>query len=167
MNIPDELKIAPPDWRDVAQAAREVAQVTKESNNNTGISGSPTAMLPENVEQALVALAISAWRIRTRLNNADKELRAELSVSDIRKLNRYCDAMFESLSGIGLEVKDRTGEAFDYGLPEKVVTAQPQVGLAHEVVIETLRPTICWNSRIAPGEVVIGVPPDWHEGKQL
>ena len=44
-----------------------------------------------------------------------------------------------------MEVKDRTGEAFDYGLPEKVVTAQPQPGLTREIIIETIRPTIYWN----------------------
>ena len=76
--------------------------------------------------------------------------------------------MFQSLSGIGMEVKDRTGEAFDYGLPEKVLTAQPQPGLTREIIIETVRPTIYWNTQIAqPGEVVIGTPPEISGKKEV
>lgn len=166
MNIPDGLKLLPPDWPDVSKLAREVAKLTDELKEHSEVSGSRGVMLPENVARALIALATNAWRIRVRLNDGNKEPREDLAKDDIKKINRYCDGMFESLSGIGMEIKDRTGEAFDYGLPEKVVTAQPQAGLSREIIIETIRPTIYWNSQIQPGEVVIGTPLEDDEPKQ-
>jgi hypothetical protein len=113
-------------------------------------------------------LAMNAWRIRVRLTDSDREPREEIGKDDLKKINRYCDAMFQSLSGIGIEVKDRTGEVFDYGLPEKVLTAQPQLGLTREIIVETVRPTIYWNTQIAqPGEVVIGTPPEESQKKEV
>jgi len=68
---------------------------------------------------------------------------------------------------VGMEVKDRTNEPFDYGLPEKVVTTQPQEGLSKEIIIETIRPTIYWNGQIAQqGEVVIATPAASTSGEQ-
>ena len=48
---------------------------------------------------------------------------------------------------MGLEIKDHTGDAFDYGLPLKVVTSQPTLGLTKESVLETIKPTIYWLLR--------------------
>lgn len=60
---------------------------------------------------------------------------------------------------MGLEVKDHTGDAFDYGLPLKVVTTQPTPGITREMVVETIKPTIYWERQIIQaGEVVIATP---------
>lgn len=168
MNIPEDLKLLPPDWPDVAKLAREVTKLAEELKEHSEASEPRTVMLPENVARVLIALAMNAWRIRVRLNDANKEPREEIGKDDLKKINRYCDGMFESLNGIGMEIKDRTGEAFDYGLPEKVVTAQPQPGLSQEIIVETIRPTIYWNTQIAqPGEVVIGTPLESSKPKPL
>jgi hypothetical protein len=162
MNIPEDLKIHPPEWPDVRELAREVANLIQGASPQTAVSATRTTeRLPEGIARALIALAMSAWRIRVKLTDSNREPREEIGKDDVKKINRYCDAMFESLSSIGMDVKDRTGEAFDYGLPEKVVTAQPRPGLTREIIIETIRPTIYWNTQIAqPGEVVIGTPPE-------
>ena len=160
MNIPEDLKIHPPEWPDIAELAREVGKPSDESSPQALVQTTRTVeRLPESVARALLALAMNAWRIQVRLTDSNREPREEIGKDDLKKINRYCDAMFQSLSAIGMEVKDRTGEAFDYGLPEKVLTAQPQPGLTREIILETVRPTIYWNTQIAqPGEVVIGTP---------
>jgi hypothetical protein len=78
---------------------------------------------------------------------------------DMKRVYRHIEAMFESFQEMGLEIKDHTGEIFDYGLPLKVVTTQPTKGIAQERVIETLKPTIYWQKQIIQmGEVVIATP---------
>jgi len=169
MNIPEDLKIHPPKWPEIAEFAREVGKLSEQSSPQDAVPATRTVeILPENVARALLALAMNVWRIRVRLTDLNREPREEIGKDDVKKINRYCDAMFQSLSGIGMEVKDRTGEAFDYGLPEKVLTAQPQPGLTREIIVETVRPTIYWNTQIAqPGEVVIGTPPEESQKKEV
>lgn len=152
MKIPRDLRLHPPEWPDAAELAREVVTVS-----STRID----ERLPKDVAKALLVMATNAWRIRVRLTDSTSgEPKNEFSKDELKKLNRYVEAIFEVLTGIGMEVKDRTGEAFDYGLPETVVTAHPRPGLTKEMIIETLRPTIYWRSQIAQqGEVVIGSPP--------
>jgi hypothetical protein len=160
MNIPKDLKIHPPKWPNIADLLREVADLSEDSiRQGDALRARTVEVLPENVSRALIALAMNAWRIQVKLTDSDQEPRENVGNDEIKKINRYCQAMFESLRSIGMEVKDRTGEAFDYGLPEKVVSTQPKPGLTKEVIIETIRPTIYWNTQIAqPGEVVIATP---------
>jgi hypothetical protein len=162
MKIPKDLRIDPAEWPDLGELVREVANLIHDEATPTAMSGTRTVeRLPDDVAKALVVMATNAWRIRVRLTDSNSgEPRDEVGKNELKKINRYVEAIFEVLTGIGMEVKDRTGEAFDYGLPEKVVTAHAQPGLTKEMIIETLRPTIYWRSQIAQqGEVVIGTPP--------
>ena len=65
---------------------------------------------------------------------------------------------------MGLTIRDRTGQSFDYGMPEKVIDAKPQPGITKERVFETLRPTVTWTTNfwkeamIQKGEVIIQTP---------
>lgn len=165
--IPEDLKIPRPAWPDAAEFAREIAKGIVSPRSGHELIDK-TEVLPERPAKALLAIATNAWRIRTRLSDSTtREPREEIGTDDLRKVMRYLDSMFESLSGIGMEVKDRTGEAFDYGLPEKVVAAQPQAGLSKEMVLETLRPTIFFGHQIAQqGEVVIGTPLNLETNQQ-
>ena len=117
-------------------------------------------VLPPHFTKTVLAVATSAWKLRARLIDAKSgEPRYDVKKEDVRKLARHVEAIFEAFEQIELEVKDRTGEPFDYGLPEKVVTTQPQPGLKKEQIIETLRPSIYWNKQLAQqGEVVIATP---------
>jgi hypothetical protein len=116
--------------------------------------------LPPQFTKAVLSVATNAWKLRSRLiDTKTGDPKDDLKKDDIRKLARHLEAIFESFGQMELEVKDRTGEAFDYGLPEKVVTAQPQSGLKREQIIETIRPSIYWNKQLAQqGEVVIATP---------
>ena len=106
--------------------------------------------------QALLAdIATNAWRGQLRLANwPGDELLAER-----KRLERNFESILVGLEGFGVRVKDHTGEVYDYGQALKVVAAQPQEGIAKEVVTETIRPTVYWlESIIQRGEVVIATP---------
>ncbi len=110
---------------------------------------------PETMRQALVSIATHAWKARTRMRDA---VSGEV-VEEMKKISRSIDGIFDSLAALDIEVKDHTGQPFDYGLPIKVVTTQPTAGIAKEQVIETLKPTIYWRQRIIQtGEVVLATP---------
>jgi hypothetical protein len=145
MEIPKDLKMIDASFPAAGEIAREPAPVVER--------------VPDSFVKAVIAIATNAWRIRAKVADSTGESKEEISKDDVKKVNRYLETVFHTLSGIGMEIKDRTGEAFDYGLPEKVVTAQPQPGINKERILETLRPTIYWGNQIVQqGEVVIATP---------
>lgn len=156
MKIPPDLRLPTLDFPDAADMFRSLQP--------EGIAGADDARgisIPIEFAREVVSMATQVWRIQTRvidpLEGEPKEL---VSREDIRRIVRSLESMVGSLRQIGVEIKDRTGETFDYGLPEKVVSAQPQAGLTKERIVETMRPTIYWGNSIAQqGEIVIATPP--------
>ena len=107
----------------------------------------------------LIEVATNAWKAQRRLRARGQEE----PDSDRRLLERNLDAVLSSLESFGVSVQDHTGDAYDYGQALKVVAAQPQDGIAREVVTETIRPTVTWNGHtLQRGEVVIATPKE-HE----
>ncbi|MCK9588335.1 MAG: hypothetical protein M0Q93_03100 [Terrimicrobiaceae bacterium] len=157
MKLPDNLRIDPLPLPESADLANEIAKKVQ-----TALQGliPGTAPIPENVVKALISNATNIWRIRSRITVSEtSETKQEVSQDDLKKLSRYVESIVESLASIGIEIKDRTGEPFDYGLPEKVIAAEPQTGISKELVRETIRPTIYWGNQIVQqGEVVIATP---------
>jgi hypothetical protein len=103
---------------------------------------------------AIIAVASNAWKAKVRLSRLDSSTN-----SDIERMRRHLDAIAEALATLGLEIKDHTGEPFDYGQSLKVAASQPKEGISREFVSETIRPTIYLNGvLIQQGEVVIDTP---------
>lgn len=157
MKIPENLKIdviEPPHARELA---KEVANKIQTALQN---SIPETVSVPENVKKTLISTATNIWRIKSRITvPKTSKTKQDISRDDLRKLSRYVESIVESLANIGIEIKDRTGEPFDYGLPEKVIAGEPQAGISKEIVRETIRPTIYWGNQIVQqGEVVIATP---------
>lgn len=123
---------------------------------------------PEAWMKNLSGLATNAWKMKARvIDPLTKEPREEIKKEDIKKMARHVEAMFEALTALNVEVRDRTGETFDYGLPDKIVASNPQAGLTKELIVETIRPTIYWMNQIAQtGEVVIATPIESKEEKK-
>jgi hypothetical protein len=111
--------------------------------------------VPDNVTKGMAAIATNAWKARTKMLNSQSGEPHE----EMRRVYRHIEAMFETFQEMGLEVKDHTNDAFDYGMPLKVVTTQPTQGITKERVAETIKPTIYWQKQIIQmGEVVIATP---------
>ena len=111
-------------------------------------------MSPDRVEAGLAVIATQAWKARAKMVDKSGE-----PIAEMRRVYRHLEGILAVLHDLGLQIKDHTGEAFDYGLPLKVVTSQPAPGIARETVIETIKPTIYWQQQIIQtGEVVIATP---------
>jgi hypothetical protein len=103
----------------------------------------------------LAVIVTNAWKARAKMLHGDTGEPRE----DMRRVYRHIETIFDAFHQMGLQIKDHTGEAFDYGLPLAVIAAQPTTGMAKERVIETIKPTIYWNGTIIQtGEVVIATP---------
>jgi hypothetical protein len=103
----------------------------------------------------LADVATNAWKGQVRLSKSTCD---ELS-TERKRLERNFESILSSLERFGVQVTDHTGQLYDYGQALKVVAAQPQEGIAKEVVTETIRPTVHWREQlIQRGEVVIATP---------
>ena len=104
---------------------------------------------------AFCEVAVHAWRARRRMT--DKHTG---EVKDEHKAtHRSIEGIIASLQGIGFELRDREGEGYDFGLPEKVIASEKRSGISREIVAETIRPSIFYHDQlIKPGEIIIATP---------
>ncbi len=113
--------------------------------------------VPEGTSEAFVAMlvtvATNAWRAQARLRNT------QTADPDRRRLEREIGAIVDGLREFGLQIEDHTGQAFDFGQALVVLASEPRQGIAHELVTETIRPTVRWGKVLLQrGEVVIATP---------
>jgi hypothetical protein len=103
----------------------------------------------------LAEVATQTWKAKQRL---EKSAATELS-EDFARIARHVEAILDSLAELGLEIKNHTGEPYDYGQSLTVVASEQREGIRQEVVAETIRPSIFLRGhRIQQGEVVIATP---------
>lgn len=162
MKQPKEFQIPNIPFPDAAQIEQKLLRVEesdmeprlKEENARPG-EVEPRYAVPGNVVRGMADVATSVWKARTKmLDGASGEVREEM-----KRVYRHIESVFESFERMGIEVKDHTGDHFDYGLPLKVITTEPKEGINHETVLETIKPTVYWERKIIQmGEVVIATP---------
>ncbi len=146
MNSKNDFQIDPVDWQKEVPELRRL--LGAESSSGTGDHD-------RKVNQALAEIAVHAWRSERRMKD---RLTGEVK-DEHRATHRGIAGILDTLQGLGFEVRDREGEVYDYGLPEKVVAAEKRAGLTRELVAETIRPSIFVDGRLAwAGEIVIAVP---------
>lgn len=107
-------------------------------------------------------MLIHAWRADRRMRD-----RGSTEIKDEhRMIHRSIAGILDSLEALGFHLKDREGEPYDYGLPEKVVAAEKRSGLSRELVAETIRPSLFYHDQLLrEGEIVIAVPDDSVQDK--
>jgi len=155
MKQPDEFKIPPGEFPAGNRVIETVVRIPRAMLAEFKGSGEVRHAIPANVVKGIADIATNVWKTKAKmLDGASGEVRDEM-----KRVYRHIESVLESLHEMGLEVKDHTGDAFDYGLPLKVVTTQPTHGITRESVIETIKPTIYWQQQIIQmGEVVIATP---------
>ncbi len=153
----DKFKIPAARWPDESKVAEALAsQMLAAMTRQAGAEGEVRYAVPPNIVKGMADIATNIWKAKCRmLDGASGEVREEM-----KRVYRHVESALETLTEIGVELKDHTGSAFDYGLPLKVVTTQETPGITRETVVETLRPTVYWQKQIIQmGEVVVGTPP--------
>jgi hypothetical protein len=136
----------------------EPADLAKEATAMRNLAGGVVADMREfeqKFSRAFCDIAIHAWRAERRMKDrVSGEVKEEHKAT-----HRSVAGILESLKGLGYELRDREGEGYDYGMPEKVVAAEKRAGLSRELVAETIRPSILLHGQLVwPGEIVIAVP---------
>ena len=171
MKIPPELGLNRP-ATEFDEVLKQIMQVSvakassADAQDRDGARSTEQAnkILAEMAQQ-LATLATIGWKMQKRvMYPASGEIRDNFDKSDGRKLGRDVQSLLALLSEMGLTIRDRTGQSFYYGMPEKVIDAKPQPGITKERVFETLRPTVTWTTNfwkeamIQKGEVIIQTP---------
>ncbi len=143
--------ISPPDWSQEVMALKHLAVEEWVADVQEHQSKSAAAFCE---------IAIHAWRMQRRMTDrVSKEVRDEH-----KAMHRSVAGILETLTGMGFSLRDREGEFYDYGLPEKVVAAEKRAGISREMVAETIRPSILFGDQLVkPGEIVIAVPEEAAE----
>jgi hypothetical protein len=159
MPTPDPLSIPKVPMPDPRQFANDLIEAVVASTNSNK-KNSTSDLNEQGLIKALIVVANQSWRMGSALIDVETtEPKANLAPQDLRKLSNALDAIRECIQELGIKVIDRTGEAFDSGLPDQVVTEEPQEAISKERIIRTIRPTIMWNqTMVQRGEIDIAVP---------
>ena len=153
----DQFKISAAHWPNESEVAEALAsQMLAAMSRQAGNGGEVRYAVPPNIVKGMADVATNIWKAKCRmLDGPSGEVREEM-----KRVYRHVESALETLAELGIALKDHTGNAFDYGLPLKVVTTQETPGITRDTVIETLRPTVYWQKQIIQmGEVVVGIPP--------
>lgn len=153
--MPDDFKLPLPQWPDEQKVVETITtKIRAMLEQHESGAGAVRYAVPPNVLKAMADIATNVWKAKIKMLDSSGETREEM-----KRVYRHVEGVMESFKEIGLEVKDHTGDAFDYGLPLNVVTTQPTQGITKESVIETIKPTVYWQKQILQrGEVVIATP---------
>src|ERR1019366_347264 len=112
-------------------------------------------VVPPKIAKGMADIATHVWRAKAKMLDATSGEVKE----DMKRVYRHVEGVIDALKQMDIEIKDHTGDAFDYGMPLTVVTSQPTEGITREIIVETLRPTIYWQNNIVQrGEIVLGTP---------
>ncbi len=107
--------------------------------SNTGTAGIPGDI--KITDAFLRDCATSLWRLRRKLPQ-------ESSGSvDPRSWERSLEGVFSSLTALGVEIRDLTGERYDAGLQVRVLGFETTDDDIHDRILETVKPGIFWNGR--------------------
>ncbi len=78
---------------------------------------------------------------------------------EVAKLFRHLDSTWDVVVQAGVQIQHHTGARFESGLGLSVLAYQPTPDLAHETVVETIKPSVYYQGRlIQMGEVIVGTP---------
>jgi hypothetical protein len=153
-NLANPTVLPNAEWPSEKQTLETVALVlTAKSTRNEQMPAD--AGVPADYVKALVSIATNAWRAKTKMvDTTTGEVREEM-----KRVDRHIEAIYRSLTDVGVVIRDHTGEAYDEGQPMKVVASKPTPGLDKKRVSETLLPSIFWNERLVQnGEIEIATP---------
>jgi hypothetical protein len=148
------FEISKPSWPDEDKFIESVTANVKAILGTADCLSEIQPEIPSKIIRGMADIATSSWKAKAKMRDASGEV-----LDEMKRVYRHIEAILKTLEEAGVEVKDHTGDDFDYGLPLKVVTTQPTQGVTRERVVETIRPTVYWQQKIIQmGEVVIETP---------
>lgn len=100
-------------------------------------------------------MGTALWRLRQKMVRPG----SNDPLDEMRRAYRHFESAWSLLQQAGVEIQDHTDRLFDAGMELSVLTFQPMPELKHELVVETIKPTIYYKKvMIQRGEVIVGTP---------
>ncbi|MEA3401470.1 MAG: hypothetical protein U9R79_09555 [Armatimonadota bacterium] len=116
-------------------------------------------------DRVVADLATQLWRMRKRMLDADTGGPRE----EVRGEYRALEAAWDALSEAGVDIRDYTGKRMPQtgSYTVSVLAFEPTPGVTHEVITETVKPSVYFDGeRIQMAEVVVATPEDSEETAQ-
>lgn len=105
--------------------------------------------------KAFAIIATNTWRAKNKMLDSD----TGEAKNDMKSVFRHIEAIYESLTQLGIETIDPIGRVYDSGMALKVLSFEPTPDLLNEEIKETIKPSVAWrNHLIQIGEVIVGTP---------
>lgn len=161
--FPKEFRIAKPVWPvDIKESvARLIQQIEDESMKNQSVDGSGENFGLDKAD-LLANVATGLWRARKNLVVEG----ADTPRDGMGKVFRHVQSVFDELETAGIQIRDHTKEKWVDGRSINVVAFQPMPELSHEIIIETIKPSVFYNDQhIQKAQVIVGTPPEEENGE--
>ncbi len=163
--VPREWRIGPPLWPiwcwDFLEKLEKLFQDSKEPPR---LLSKPEAEAPSAdwIPFRRESAALLGTHV-FQMQEVDHLRQRRASEETIRSFCYHVKRLREVLTEAGLKIHDHTGERVpESGSCElRIAAFQPTAGVAQPVVLETIKPSIWYESQlIQRGEVIVAVPPD-------
>jgi len=152
---PPEFRIAAPVWP--AEFADTLAQLARALEQRAMVvPANPAKLAEERKQQRMLAdVCTGLWRARQKMVHPGTDRPLE----EMRRVYRHFEAAWDAFTQGGVEVRDHLGEPYSDGSGLDVAAFEPRPGITRETVVETIKPTICFNGQlIQTGQVIVGTP---------
>jgi len=152
---PKEFRIAPALWTDAAlEALSELSERALSAARPP--ANQPQTQAPERLG-LLADIGTGLWRLRQKM----VEPGGEKPLPEMRRAYRHLQSVWDRLADAGFEIRYYTGMRYDAGLNLNVVTYQQRATAECERIIETVKPSIYYNSEIVQlGDVIVETAED-------
>jgi hypothetical protein len=148
--------VFPREFRIDAFAWPQELSTTLEALNMAGAVSAQPAQ--ENVDiRSLAEIGTGLWRLQRKMLQPGTDQPLE----EMRKAYRHLESTLAALERANIRIRDHTGEKIppEGILQLKILAYQPQAGISHNQIQETIKPTIYFKDQmIQMGEVIVSVP---------
>lgn len=105
--------------------------------------------------RSLLPLCLHLWRTERRMLDPT----TNTPLPEYSRLYRHIQSAMESLEEAGFSIQDHTGQPYHEGELLKVIAAEPSSQTLRPTVLQTLKPSIYFQThQVQLGEVILSVP---------
>jgi hypothetical protein len=112
----------------------------------------------------IVDISTWLWRLRKELVNPE----TGQPIEETRRAYRHFQSVWDVLQEAGYTIQDHTGQPVKPHQKLKVITYEPKPGIEREIISETIKPSVYYQSdetkeMIQMGEVIVAIPTAMRE----
>lgn len=151
MALPEALRIPEPNWGALARAKEDLARAREALEAESSGGGDDAVSAPKILDE-LMAIAINAWRLRSKMVDAKTGEPTE----EMKRVYRHVESIYDALGRVGVKVEDPIGQRYDPGMVLRVISFEEKPALAHDEVGQVVKPSILFRDKLVHvGEVIV------------